>query len=247
MNEPEQKKSLVTKLCEVMGAVDRVPKIGWNDFHKYAFARESDIVDAVRQELATRKVFIFPSMISHERFDHTTSKGNKTYITNLIIRWRFVDGESGEFFETDIIGVGEDSSDKGVYKAFTGSQKYMLSKTFLIPTGDDPENDGAPQTKAYTPDPNKLPQRPAPPAVASPEPVSNGEQIEGRLLGVDSAKDGECLFAKVGEVATWTRDKALMVALVKSQGQKIIAHVRKKTPESKSYQLISFVPSESQI
>jgi hypothetical protein len=38
------------------------------------------------------------------------------------------------------VGTGEDNSDKGTYKGITGGLKYILMKTFLIYTGDDPEN-----------------------------------------------------------------------------------------------------------
>ena len=39
------------------------------------------------------------------------------------------------------IGTGADSGDKAPYKATTGAIKYALLTAFLIPTGDDPEND----------------------------------------------------------------------------------------------------------
>jgi hypothetical protein len=35
-----------------------------------------------------------------------------------------------------------------VYKSSTGALKYALLTTFLIPTGDDPENDGGDATIA---------------------------------------------------------------------------------------------------
>src|SRR5699024_6730814 len=36
---------------------------------------------------------------------------------------------------------GQDAGDKAVYKAITGATKYALMKVFMIPTGDDPEQD----------------------------------------------------------------------------------------------------------
>lgn len=44
-----------------------------------------------------------------------------------------------------MIGEGMDTGDKAIYKAITGAQKYVLMKTFLIPTGDDPELEELPQ------------------------------------------------------------------------------------------------------
>ena len=128
------KQNLVQKLCSVMAAVERVAKNGRNEFHKYDYAREADIVEAIRGELAKRNLFIFPSVRTHTRTGE---------ITDIMVRWKFCDGDSGEIEECDIPGSGHDRSDKGVYKALTGSEKYFLMKAFLIPTGDDPEKDEA--------------------------------------------------------------------------------------------------------
>ena len=40
-------------------------------------------------------------------------------------------------------GSGVDTQDKGVGKAMTYSYKYMLLKTFAIPTGEDPDKIGS--------------------------------------------------------------------------------------------------------
>jgi len=130
--ETPKAKNLVQKLCEVMATIGYIAKKGENKFHGYKYAKESDIVDAIRGELAQRNLFIFPSVVSHAR----TSE-----ITDIMVRWTFVDGDSGETRDCDIPGSGHDKSDKGVYKALTGSEKYFLMKSFLIPTGDDPEAD----------------------------------------------------------------------------------------------------------
>lgn len=138
----EPPKGLVTKLCEVMAAVKRIPKSGYNSFHNFYYATEGDLVEAIRDELATRHVLIFPDVIDLKRTPHEyeTNKGiRKTQLTEIVVRWTFVDGDTGEAREVSIPGVGEDNNDKGFYKAFTGSEKYMLMKTFLVATGDDPE------------------------------------------------------------------------------------------------------------
>ena len=43
---------LATKLARVLADVRRVPKTGRNDFHKYDYATESDLVDHLRDKLA---------------------------------------------------------------------------------------------------------------------------------------------------------------------------------------------------
>lgn len=153
-NEQPKPKGLVSKLAEVMAEVGWIKKTGYNEFHRYNYAQEADLVDAIRGELAKRNVIIFPNVSSCQRVAHEveTLKWDenarakvptirKTQLTEIIVEWTFVDGETGQERTIKVPGVGEDNVDKGFYKAFTGSEKYMLMKTFLIPTGDDPEKD----------------------------------------------------------------------------------------------------------
>jgi len=58
-----------------------------------------------------------------------------------LVTWQITDGETGEFVNFQSVGSGSDSTDKAVYKAMTGALKYALLLGFLIPTGDDPENE----------------------------------------------------------------------------------------------------------
>jgi len=129
-------RSLVTKLAEVMAAAHRVPKRGHNDFHGYDYATEADIVATVRQELAKRRIMLFPEITGIER----ASVGEKGQVlTTIKMLFSFHDGDSGEVLSRAWCGAGTDKEDKGIYKAMTGGEKYFLLKTFLIPTGDDPE------------------------------------------------------------------------------------------------------------
>jgi hypothetical protein len=142
--------ALSRKLAEVMAAVGRVPKNGWNDFHKYHYATEADIAEAIRSELATRSITLVPSVESYEVREIPSKKAEKDsrFVTFLSMTFTFEDGDTGERIEKKWLGAGEDSGDKGAYKAMTGAEKYFLLKTFIVPTGDDPESDGKkPQTK----------------------------------------------------------------------------------------------------
>lgn len=136
----EQKK-LVQKLAEVMKEVKYIQKRGYNSFHKYKYATEADVAEKVREALAERNIVMIPSLTNHSIREHTTSKGNREYITTVVMEFRFIDGETGETITFSMIGEGQDAGDKGPYKAMTGAQKYALMKTFMIPTGDDPEAD----------------------------------------------------------------------------------------------------------
>lgn len=136
-----QPRSLITKLCKIMSEVDRIAKNGRNDFHKYDYVMEADLVDAVRDKLSRENVFLFSNVDELSFTDKKTSKGGDTTVTTAKVTFTFVDGDSGEERSFTYYGQGEDPADKGAYKAFTGAVKYALMKTFLVPTGDDPEND----------------------------------------------------------------------------------------------------------
>ncbi|MEE4577820.1 ERF family protein [Paenibacillus polymyxa] len=134
-------KSLVVKLSEVMEAVKYIKKNGYNKFNKYSYATEADVNEKVREELAARKVILIPNMKSHVVREHQTRSGNTEYIVTAEVEFTFHDGESGEKISFSVFGEGQDTGDKATYKALTGAQKYALMKSFMIPTGDDPEGD----------------------------------------------------------------------------------------------------------
>src|SRR3954466_1825044 len=103
--------SLVKKLAEVMNEVGRIPKSGRNDFHKYDYVTEADLVEAIRTKLAEKHVFMFTSVES------TAHQGD---VTEVVTMHTFVDGETGEEFSVKGYGQGQDKGDKGGYKAMTG-------------------------------------------------------------------------------------------------------------------------------
>ena len=138
MSEPDR--SLYSKLAEVMAEVEHVAKRGRNDFHKYDYATEADITSAVRKGLAERRVMILPACIRSSREPiGKTKSGNTIVLTRVDMSFTLTDGESGEKHVSLFQGEGADEADKGMNKAYTAALKYFLLKTFLIPTGDDPE------------------------------------------------------------------------------------------------------------
>jgi hypothetical protein len=136
MSEPS---GLIKKLCEVGDALTWVQKRGKNTFHGYNYATEADLVLAIRKELYGRKVFLTPYVVESKRESWTDDKNKRRNLVELIIEWTWLDGDTGERLVCRMPGSGEDSGDKGTYKAITGSEKYLLLKTFLIPTYDDAE------------------------------------------------------------------------------------------------------------
>lgn len=139
-------KALVVKLAQVMAAVERVPKNGYNAFHKYHYATEADIMQAVRSAMAEARCMLIPTIEQqHWRDPPPGIKGGP--ICQLVVAFTLLDGDSGEALSFRVLGEGQDGGDKATYKAMTGATKYALLKLFLISTGDDPEADGGGQAQ----------------------------------------------------------------------------------------------------
>lgn len=132
---------LVSKLAHVMKQVQYIEKKGWNNFNKYKYATESDVQEKVREVLADQNVIMMPDVVEYSTREHYNRKGNTEYIATVKVNFTFYDGDTGENISIHSAGEGQDAGDKAIYKAITGSQKYALMKAFMIPTGDDPEND----------------------------------------------------------------------------------------------------------
>ncbi len=169
MSAEKKERSLVRKLSEVMGEVERIAKNGRNDHFNYDFATEADISEAVRGHMASRHLMLVPSVEKTEWEVLTSAKGAPKKICTLTVTYTLMDGDSGEEMKFTILGQGEDSGDKATYKAMTGATKFALMKLFLIPTGNDPEKDNE---NRYTPKPGgDRPSEDAPSAPHGGEPI----------------------------------------------------------------------------
>ncbi len=132
---------LYGKISAVTAEVSRIPKNGRNTFHNYTYATESDITDGLRELLAAHGLaFLPPSVITWER-DETADNPKQGPRTRVQMEFAIACCDTGELYTAMVWGEGQDASDKGFYKAYTGAVKYFLMKTFLIATGDDPEQD----------------------------------------------------------------------------------------------------------
>ncbi len=134
-------KKLASKLAEIMGEIGRITKGGTNSAQGYKYVMASQVADAVREKLAAHNVIMLP--VGADVVESGRTPSEKQSLLTIRFTWRFVDGDSGETLDFQSIGTGADSGDKAAYKATTGAIKYALLTAFLIPTGDDPENDAA--------------------------------------------------------------------------------------------------------
>ena len=123
--------NLYKKINEIISEEVYVQKNGYNTNQKYAFVKESDVLEAVRVKLLSKNLLLRTTTLH-------CSKEEK--LTTVEVQFTLIDLDSGEAEISVFQGQGMDGGDKGVYKAYTGAKKYFLLNTFMIATGDDPEN-----------------------------------------------------------------------------------------------------------
>jgi hypothetical protein len=124
----------------VMNEVDYVQKKGENDFHGYKYATEADVLDRLRPSMVKHGLVLIPSI---QQVSSVDGNGNTTISIHYTLAHI-----SGAVWPTPVIaaGCGNDKNkngigDKGLYKAITGANKYMLFKLFQIETGNaEPED-----------------------------------------------------------------------------------------------------------
>ena len=135
---------IAAALHSVMSKVGYVQKQSKNDHHGYKYASEADLLEKLRPAMIEAGLMLIPSIQS---VTATDENGN----TNVLISYTLVH-KDGDVWPEKIMaaGCGGDKNkggvgDKGLYKALTGANKYLLFKLFQIETGDDPENNAKQQ------------------------------------------------------------------------------------------------------
>lgn len=129
----------------VMGDVGYVQKVGQITDNRgkkmYNFAGEVAMLRALRPSMLERGLCMFPVgcelFETHEILDG--KYGKKTSRTVRVVSTYRLAHESGEFVDIQVAGEGQDSGDKAAAKAMTIALKYAIRQTFLIETGDDPD------------------------------------------------------------------------------------------------------------
>lgn len=126
------KAQLYQKISNVMKDVDYLQKDDQVSFGntKYKAITEEKVTSTVRESLIKNGLVIFPIEQIHSR---------EGTLSTVDVKYKIVDTETGEFEVLVSSGTGADTQDKGVGKAMTYSYKYLLLRTFAIPTGEDPD------------------------------------------------------------------------------------------------------------
>jgi len=144
--------NLYEKMFNVMNeseAVEKTMTVGSGN-NSYKAVSEAAMLNLVKPLFKKYKLIIFPidgdiNEIVDVYNKTDTYKGttveNQRAITQLKVKFRIMDTESKEFQDVIGFGNGADSQDKGAGKAFTYSLKNALSKTFMLFSGEDTDNE----------------------------------------------------------------------------------------------------------
>lgn len=203
---PNARTPLYKKLHAIMKQADYIQKDKRNDAQKYNYASEAAIKEKLHGLLVENGVLFIPSSneIRHEVHTLKGEKSRDVLLTTVIGKATFIDVETGEEVEVGYVGAGSDSNDKGVYKAITGALKYVLTGSFLIPTGDDPENEDGEKGKKVPPANREqrsttIGQPSTPPPARATEPAAGlAERVKALLksINADSLDDREREFVE---------------------------------------------------
>ena len=141
--EKSTPKSLVAKLADIINQVGPQKHAGYNDFHKYTYFTEAQLMDVIQPLLAKAGLILTTSILSVETREITNAKGKPEQLT--LVKTEHVITDGAESLTLLGAGQGVDPADKGLYKAITGASKYFLQKNFMvsIPALDAEGDEGA--------------------------------------------------------------------------------------------------------
>jgi|CXWL01.1.fsa_nt_gi transposase-like protein len=205
---------LTRKLLNVMRLITSIEKSGTNTYFNYSYAKESEILLAVREACIESELVITPSMVSMEQIDNGTqnAKGATIFRTRVCMQYTFHDTETGYARSELFHGECLEAEDKGINKAMTAAGKYFLLKAFMIPTVDDPDAAGGQSgNRSAKAEPKQNARQPkaaaAKPATPSNEELAEQMKAAGKFLtdGLGMTKEEFEQFKKncEGKKRTW--------------------------------------------
>ena len=139
--------TILRAMNAVMDEVGYVQKKGENDFHGYKYATEADVLERLRPAMVKHGLILIPSVqqvSSVDQYGNTTVSIHYTLAHTSGAVWPHPVIAAGCGNDRNKSGIG----DKGLYKALTGANKYLLFKLFQIETGNDPEESSGDRDRA---------------------------------------------------------------------------------------------------
>ena len=114
---------------------------------KYKAISEEKVTTAVREQLVKQGIVIIPIMQESTVTELIRTDKSVNQRADVHTRYRIQNiDDVNDFIEVESNGSGVDTQDKAVGKAMTYAYKYMLLRTFAIPTGEDPDKISSAET-----------------------------------------------------------------------------------------------------
>ena len=149
---------LARKKNKVIKLIGSIKKTGYNEYHDYSFVDEAEVVRVLRSALNKAGLSLSVSASEISPTNIIKNEQGESYNYTIKMTITLVDTETGYSESYPWLGMGSDSSDKALYKAYTSGVKYFLLKNFLLPTYDDVERDNvAPVNPEIPPEPEMPP------------------------------------------------------------------------------------------
>lgn len=147
--EKTKKINLYQKINKIMSEIEYLKKddkviTNQKTNAGYNAVSEEKVTSEIRKGLIKYGIVIIPIEQEHIRQDEVlkdqygNDKVNRITTVNVKYKMQNID-DVNDYIIIASSGTGVDTQDKGVGKAMTYAYKYMLLRTFAIPTGDDPD------------------------------------------------------------------------------------------------------------
>lgn len=124
----------------IMGKLEAIARERRNAAQGFNYRGIDDLYNALSPLMAEHKIFSAPTVLGETRTERTTKSGSVNYHVVLRIRYRFY-AEDGSFFDTILVGEGQDTGDKASNKAESVAHKYALTQVFAVRTEDQKKDD----------------------------------------------------------------------------------------------------------
>ena len=141
--------NIFEKINEVMKRIEYLTKDDKVEFGttKYKAISEEKVTTAVRKELVNLGIVIAPIEQTMNVVELARSEKSVNQRADVNVKYRIQNIEDvNDYIIVSSSGSGVDTQDKAIGKAMTYAYKYMLLRTFAIPTGEDPDKIASAET-----------------------------------------------------------------------------------------------------
>ena len=145
--------SVYKAICAVQSdlAKSGIGKDSTNTYDGYKFRGIDAVYNALSPLLAKHGLCILPRVLSRQRDERVSKKGDPVFYVTVEAEFDFVCAEDGSKHTIKTFGEAMDRGDKATNKAMSAAYKYAAFQAFAIPTEGDNDADSSShdvQTKA---------------------------------------------------------------------------------------------------